>query len=210
MRRGKANRMTYPNNSSTGGYLLPQKQPSPFGKLSFEDFLQTVFVGVSGLPGDLVRPKWQIDPPPNPPIETNWLAIALAEDDADTFAYSSVDQNGNNQFMRMEELAVQCTFNGPSSHELMRVVRDGLQLGQNREALKSVKMDFVSTTKGVRVPDLLNERWVNRWEMTCYLRREDLRVYPILNFVSGSGTVILNNQGGGVTSIPVEVNSEET
>lgn len=200
--------MTYPNNSSTGGYLKPQVQPSNFGNLSFEQFLQTVFVGVSGLPGDLVRPKWQLNPPPQPDVLVDWLAIGLAEDDADTFSYQGVTSSGSNQFMRMEELVVQCTFYGPNSLEFMRIVRDGLQLGQNREALKKALMDFVSTSKGMRVPDLVNERWVNRWEMTAYLRRQDMRVYPVLDFVSGSGSVIVNNSNGTRT-VAVDVDSQE-
>jgi hypothetical protein len=202
--------MTYPANSSTVGYIKPQTpNPPPFGKLSFEQFLQTVFVGVSGLPGDLVRPKWQVNPPAQPDILVDWLAIGLAEDDADTFTYSGVDDNGNNQFMRMEALAVQCTFYGPNSLDYMRIVRDGLQLGQNREALQKALMDFVNTSKGMRVPDLVNERWVNRWEMTAYFRRQDMRVYPILDFVSGSGSVIINNPGKGTITESVSIDSEE-
>jgi hypothetical protein len=196
--------MTYPNDSSTGGYLLPKSQPSEFGNLSFEEFLQTVFVGVSGLPGDLVRPKWQENPPTQPDIGVNWLAIGLGEDDADTFAYNGIDSSGNNSFQRMEALSVQCTFYGPDSHRYMRIVRDGFQIPQNFAALQKANMGFVSTSRGTRVPDLVNERWVNRWEMTAYFRRQDIRTYPILNLVSGSGSLIANNSNGAQT-VPITV-----
>lgn len=194
--------------SASGGYLLPQEQVSPFGGISFEQFIQTVFVGVSGLPGELVRPKWQKNPPKQPDIDVNWLAIGLSEDDADTNAYTGVDAAGNNQFMRMEELTVQCSFYGPLAHEYMRIVRDGFQIPQNFAALQSANMGFVSTGKALRVPDLVNERWVNRWEMSVVLRRQDMRVYPILDFVSGSG-FLRSQQSSGVKTVAISVDGQE-
>jgi hypothetical protein len=195
--------MTMPN-SATGGYLQPASS-APFpGNLTFEQFIQQVFVGISGLPGDLVRDKWQPNPPKQPDLYINWLAIGIQEEGADTFAYNSVDQNGNNQFMRMEAITVQCSFYGPDALKYGRLVRDGFQIGQNRETLQAAKMDFVSTSTMTRAPDLVNERWINRWEMSVFLRAEVLRVYPILDFVSAEGT--LYAQGSGITrEIPLVV-----
>jgi len=196
------------NTSATGGYLLPAP-PSPFPKhQTLEQFLQQVFVGVSGLPGDLVRPKWQPNPPKQPDIYTNWLAIGLQEEDADTFSYNSIDESGNNVFKRMEALTIQCSFYGPQALGYGRLVRDGLQLGQNREALQSGGMDFVSTSKMTRIPDLVNERWVDRWEMSVFLRAEDMRVYPILYFLSASGTLYALGDNG-VKTLPITVTVEE-
>ena len=187
------------NNSASGGFLLPQPQPSPFSGLTFEEFLQSVLVGVSGLPGNLVRPKWQENPPANPEISVNWLAFGLTEDDSDTNAYVGIDDDGNNQFMRMEDLPLQCTFYGPQSLEYGQALRDGLQIPQNLEKLQSANMGFVNTSRMTRVPDFVNERWVNRWEMTVFLRRQIMRVYPILTFVSGSGSLIANLSSGTKT-----------
>jgi hypothetical protein len=190
------------NTSATGGYLQPSPSTSLPGGLTFEEFLQQVLVGVSSLPGDLVREAWQVNPPKQPDIYTDWLKFALTEDDADTFAYNSLDSNNNNVFMRMEALTVQCTFYGPKALHYAKLVRDGFQIGQNREVLQSAKMDFVSTSKATRAPDLVNERWVSRWEMSISLRREILRVYPILNVLSVNGT-LYTLQSSGVKTIPI-------
>lgn len=177
------------NNSSTGGYLVPASQPPYPGGLTFKQFLQTVFVGISGLSGDLVRPKWQIDPPKQPDITLNWMALAVVDDTADANAFVGSDLNGNNTTQRHEDLEVQCSFYGPDSLEIGTALRDGFQVPQNLEALRSANMGFVSATKMTHVPDLVNERWVDRYEMSIFLRREILRVYPILNFTSASGTI---------------------
>ena len=193
------------NNSSTGGYLLPAQEAPQFGDLSFQDFLQTVFVGISGLPGTLVRPKWQLNPPKNPDLTVNWLAIGLTEDDSDTNAFVGIQPDNSSVLMRMEALTVQCTFYGPDSYELCKLLRDGFQIRQNLEALQKANMNFVNTDRMTRAPDVVNERWVDRWEMAVHLRREIIRTYPILTFVSGSGILIENNQGSGVKTIPISV-----
>lgn len=201
--------MTYPNNSSTGGYLLPEKQAPTFGDLNFEQFLQTVFVGVSGLSGDLVRPKWQMDPPKQPDITVNWLAIGLLEDDSDTNAFVGIQPDGSTLLMRMEALTVQCSFYGPNSYDRCKILRDGFQIGQNLEALQRVNMGFVNTDRMVRAPDIINERWVDRWEMNVHLRREILRTYPILTFLSGEGTVVENYQDSRTKTVPISITEEE-
>ena len=183
--------MTTPNNSSTGGYLLPAVPAPPLpGSLTLDQFLQTVFVGVSGIVDPtLVRPRWQIDPPKSPDITTDWIAFGVTEDNAIGTAYNSLDSNNNNVVQRMEDLVVQVSFYGPDALTFAQVVRDGLQIGQNREALQSAKMDFVDCGRITRAPDIVNERWRNRYEMTVNFRREILRVYPILTFVSFTGTL---------------------
>ncbi|MFI5416188.1 MAG: hypothetical protein ACHQXJ_02420 [Nitrososphaerales archaeon] len=194
--------MSTSNTSATGGYLLPAASIPLPQNLSLEDFLQTMIAGISGFPGDLVRPKWQINPPKQPDVTVNWIAFGLQEDDSDTNAFTSANPDGSNIFMRMEALTLQCTFYGPDSLEVGKIVRDGLQIPQNLETLQLAKMSFVSTSKMVRAPDLINERWVDRWEMSINLRREILRTYPILTFLSASGTLYAL-QSNGVKGIVI-------
>lgn len=177
------------NTSATGGYLLPLPPTSLPDDLTFEQFIQQVFVGVSGLPGNMVRPSWQINPPKQPDVDVNWLALHVVDDDSDTNAYTGVKPNGDNVFQRMEQIEVQCSFYGPAGYDLCKSVRDSFQIPQNMEGLKSAGMAFAYTEKMNRIPDLVNERWVDRWTMSVFLRREILRTYRILNLVSVSGTL---------------------
>lgn len=192
------------NTSATGGYLLPPPPGAFPGNLSLTQFLQTVLVGVSALDGTLVRARWQPDPPKQPDLFVDWLSFAVTEDDSDTFAYDTIQDDGSYLLMRMESLTLQCTFAGPNSLEYAKFVRDNFQLNQNRAALQAVKMDFVSTGPITRVPDLVNERWRDRWELSVYLRREILRTYPVLSFASASGTVYAL-ASPPATEIPINV-----
>ena len=191
------------NTSATGGYILPAP-PGSVGNLSLQDFIQTVLVGVSALPGEMVRAKWQLNPPKQPDICVDWLSFGITEDDSDTFAYDTIQPDNSYILQRMEALTVQCTFAGPNALEYAKLVRDNFQIGPNREALQSVGMDFVSTSRITRVPDLVNERWRDRWEMSVYLRREILRTYPVLYFVSAAGTLYAL-ASPPATEIPINV-----
>lgn len=308
--------MSNTNTSATGGYLFPAQPPPLPANLTFKQFLQTVFVGLSNLSGDLVRPSWQPNPPKQPDLYTNWMAIGItsvtpddnafvgtlpstqaqgfiqlvcnaqpnntltlngtlitfvsstptgnqvligttaaitannleafltASSDVNLSAASySVDSNivtitaatsgaaGNsytlassgsavklsgvtltgggvqvNTMQRHEELEIQCSFYGPDCEEISSIVRDGFQITQNLEALRSVNMGFKGTDKAMQVPDLVNERWIDRFIMNVYLRREILRSYQILPLASASG-IITGNLSQGTKTVPWSVSN---
>lgn len=191
--------MTNTNTSATGGYLLPAAPAALPGNLTFQQFLQTIFVGISGLPSDLVRPSWQKYPPKQPNGDTNWLAIAQVRNKPDANAFLGVDTQGNNITIRHEELEIKCTFYGPDCDDNASLLRDGFQLSQNRDAMKTVGLNFKETTEAMRVPDLVNEVWIDRYELSVILRRQILRTYPILTFVSAHGTLETVVAGGPKT-----------
>lgn len=302
-------------NSSTGGYILPAAATPYPENLSFAQFLQQVLVGISGLDGMLVRPRWAVYPAKQPDIFTNWLAYGVSSIKPDANLYSDVSPptfasgfielvcnpnngdtltvnsilitfvsvlttgnqiliggtvmetsnslqsflstssisqiaaatytlnanvitvtaalvgTGGNAFtlsatgqtvlvsgptltagstdgnisQRHEELEIQCAFYGPYCQEYSSLVRDGFSIQQNLEALRSANMGFVYTSPALHVPDLINERWVDRIEMSVFLRREIMRSYPVLTLVSVSGkiTAALDNS---VKTVNFEVN----
>lgn len=179
-------------NSASGGYLKPApggSQP-PFPRnLTLTQFLQTVIVGVSGLDGALVRPNWQISPPKQPDIDVNWIAFGINLLTPDTFAFVGMDGAGVTTTQRQEGVEVGLSVYGPESPELCGLIIDGLQIPQNLEALASANMGFQESTQPRQVPDLVNERWVPRMQMSLIFRREITRIYPIVSIVSASGRI---------------------
>lgn len=177
------------NTSASGGYILPTSSGPSLGSLTFIQFLQTLFVGVSGFDGKLVRPKWQINPPKMPGIDENWMAFGIAGDNPDTFAYSGMDADGNSDFQRNTRIEIQCTIYGPDAYENVCLIRDGLQITQNLEALQIAKMGLQNTSPAIHAPEKINERYFDRYDFTVILNRLVQRVYPILSFVSASGNI---------------------
>lgn len=157
--------------------------------LSLIQFIQTVMVGVSALPGTLVRPKWQPDPPKNPDLLTNWMAIGIDLAAPDANAYVDTYPDDTTVMQRHETLEVGLSIYGPNALETYGLIRDGFQIQTNLEGLRSANMGFVEISPARHIPDLVNERFIDRYVASVFLRREIQRVYPIPVLISASGVI---------------------
>jgi hypothetical protein len=177
------------NNSASGGYLVQGTKPVLPQGLNLTQFIQTVLAGISGVDGALIRPKWQPDPPKQPENNVDWIAFAYVSSTPNANSYIAMRPDGSTISQRHERLEVQCAFYGPNNYEIATGLRDGFQVQQNLAALKSAHMGFTEVGPANRIPDLVNERWIDKIEMSVYLQREIQRVYPILSFLSADGTI---------------------
>ena len=177
------------NTSATGGYSQPSfTQPNPKSP-TLTQFIQTVLAGLSNLPGSLVRPKWQPEPPQMLDIKTDWLAFGISSSGADFNAYIAMNAENQTQFQRQEQIEVQVSIYGPAALDNVELIRDGFQIPQNQAGLLSANMGLVEVTKALHIPELINERFFNRYEMTVILNRQVQRLYPILSILSATGTI---------------------
>lgn len=170
-------------------YILPTSTAQLPGSLTLEQFIQTVLVGLSGLAGPFVRPTWQPNPPKMPDNDVNWLAFGITSNTPDANAYVGVKADGSNDFQRHELLDIDCAFYGPLALANASLVRDGFQIQQNLEAMRAADMGFAACEQAIHLPELINERWFNRYQMKILLRRQIRRVYPVLTLLSANGTI---------------------
>jgi len=164
-------------------YLQPATTVPLPRHLNLNQFIQTVLVGVSAFDGTLVRPNWQIAPPKNPDLPVNWIAFGIVDSAPDANGYLDADADGATIYQRHETLEVACSIYGPDAMETYGLIRDGFQIPNNREALSAANMGFVEVTKGMHVPDLINERFINRVVTSIFLRRQIQRTYPIVTIL---------------------------
>lgn len=173
-----------PNNSSTGGYLAPVG--SPDYDIALEDIFHDAIAGITGLSNDLVRPRWTPEPLPRPDFGTNWVAFGITTLPSDTFAYQGFHPtDGQMELQRDELLRVLHSFYGPACDYYASILRDGLAMGQNREALAVSNINLVEVQDFVNLPALLKEKWVKRVDVPAVYRRRISRRYPILTVQSG-------------------------
>lgn len=180
------------NTSASGGILQSYPQPPvldtrPAG-LTLLQFIQTLLVGLSALPGSLVRPSWQIAPPKEPDVTENWAAFGLGDIVTEGFTYITPPDGGNTTTAARQELiSVSISVYGPNAMNIITLIRDGFQIPQNVTSLLIANMGYAYDTPARHVPDFVNERWNDRYIMEVFLRRVVQRTYPILDFLSASG-----------------------
>lgn len=179
------------NTSATGGYL--RQTNSPVDNLDFRRFIGTMLVGLSGLATNLVRPAWQPNPAPVPDIETDWMAFGQTSRRTDMYPFVIEDENETGaEQIRHEENDFLLTFYGPNCLGNAAELRDATDITQNQEALSLAGMAIVDYTDITHAPELVNERWFDRCDMTITIRREIRRQYTILTFVSANGVIKAN------------------
>jgi hypothetical protein len=185
-----------PNDSSTAGYLAPAPSPAPLEGQALNRFLQQWIVGITGLAGNLVRPRWQAEPPVIPDAATAWCAIGVIERASDTYPYILHDATGlgSDTIRRHELLTIMASFfdTGVSGQadSFAEIFREGAMIPQNLEALTQADMGIVETGEATAVPSLLKERWLYQVDIRVVIRREIVRSYPVLNLLSSQGTLV--------------------
>lgn len=191
-----------PNTSASGGYLSPVGA-APADDLELDVLLQDAVVGVTGLPGAMVRPRWQPVTPRQPEPAENWCAIGVTDEQPENTPSIEHDPaaNGPDVMTRHPVFEVLASFYGPASGHYAALLRDGLYIPQNRETLRTAGIALVSIGATISAPDLVNQQWIRRKDVRITLRRVIVRTYPVLNILSAE--VVGHTASGPELDIPI-------
>lgn len=167
--------------SGSGGYLLPGDLSSPVDDLDLDVLFQAAVVGITGLPGDLVRPRYQVNPPRRPEPDVNWCAISDVTDtpDASPWIESSGPDPGLILYWRHERLEVLASFYGPNGKRFAKIFRDGIWIPQNMEGLQANMISLVDVGAVTRASEFINQQWYQRYDVPLSFNRKIERIYPI-------------------------------
>jgi len=177
-------------DSATGGYIPPSSGSAYDQEL--EDIFQAFIVGITSLPGDMVRPRFQRDPPPFPEIGEDWCAFAVKNIKPDDGPY--FDQKDETMdSIRHEELTLFLSFYGDHGQSIANVLKDGLGIPQNIAQLKAQKIKFISTGEIITAPDFLNNQYVHRYDLAAVFKRKTSRTFAVKSFVD-AGTIKFNQE----------------
>lgn len=178
------------NTSATGGYLTPDA--SPLDDDALLDFLQLMISGVTAMTPKMVRPAFQPNPAKRPSIEADWCAFWLGESQNEAgYEYTVPFADGlGTKTQRHETFQLRVTMYGPNAGRNARMLRDGLQLNQNREVLYLSGIAFKDNTSIVQLGELVDEQWYKRADITLRFSRQLNRSYSVLSFVAVQGGII--------------------
>lgn len=151
---------------------LPIAGPS---RQSAEDVLTALVQALTGLPENLVRPRWQPKPPKVPGPEVTWCAVGIVRRCAPPVSeVRRVRLPGGTESSRVEThelLEVLASFYGPQADELALALREGLQVEENRYPLREANMAYVQNGPLTHVPERVNMRFIYRVDVPLTFRR---------------------------------------
>jgi hypothetical protein len=176
-------------DSSVAGYLQPTGTAPP-EDADLDSIFQQLLVGITGLPGNMVRPRWQAIVPKQPEPATNWCAVGVTgiEHDANSYEQHNPAGNGSDSLIRHEIITVLCSFYGAGALNFASQARDGMYVAQNNSTLDQFEMGLVEVGSIVTAPELVNQQWIRRFDLSMRIRRRVVRTYPILNILSAQAT----------------------
>ncbi len=191
----------------------------PSAGQTLDDFMQQVVAGVTGLPGELVRPRWQSEPPNAPPLTATatpgnlptvecWAAVGVTRSTPLGFPANTeitagaASRTGFSQQSDQEEFDLLCSFYGRLADSYAVVLRSGLMVAQNRECLQLANIGFINTSGRTRVPTLTQGQWWMRVDITATFRREVRTFYPVLYYLEAQARITTDT--GVVDPVPGE------
>lgn len=178
------------NTSATGGPLGPTSSP-PADDLDLDTILGTLIAGVTGLPGDMVRPRWQETQPRVPDVTETWVAVgvtATMPDDTPSQIHHP-DGDGYTILRTFYRLDVLASFYGPKGDAYAKLTRDSFYIGQNREAMRSYGLNLIGFDTIRRVPEVIATQTRRRSDLPFRLTQTIERRYEIQNVLQADGTI---------------------
>ncbi|WP_323866036.1 phage neck terminator protein [Xenorhabdus cabanillasii] len=170
------------NTSRSQGYLTPVSPPPSYDE-ALERELSRWIRAVSGLKPKTVFPRWTDPQPQIPPAGSNWCAfgIMVIQEEASPAAIQLSDRH-HVQWSH-ETLSILCCFYGPSGQSIATQFRDGLFITQNNDELSRTGLTFQQCSRIQPAPELINNQWQRRYDVTVTLRRKIVRDYGIKSLV---------------------------
>lgn len=170
-------------SSLASGYLTPSLEPVNDDLL--HDILHGAIVGITGINGKLVRPRWTPEPLPVPDFKKDWAAFGITRSQWDTFSFDEEAADGLSMDVARDEI-LYClhSFYGPNAAAMCARFRAGMSLSQNRAVLLTHNIALVSVEEATRLPALLKEKWVNRVDADVVYRRRTTHAYSVLTIQS--------------------------
>jgi hypothetical protein len=196
-----------PNDSSTGGFLAATSINGDLNDDALIDFLQTVVVGIVGLPGAMVRPRWQAEPPNIPDPGTNWAAIGPDESrKRESYSYRRKVNAETIIVVRNRLIPILCSFYGPAAEANGELLAMGFEVPQNRETMQLAGYNLVGGAGDtVIAPALIKTQWYPKADVPFVIRQQQKYIYAVLDLLGAQATMDIQPPGQSVIAETINV-----
>ena len=150
-----------------------------------EDIIRLFLSAITGIDKTLVRKRWLKKVGLQPPLSADWIAVGVEGVTTWGTPYSDNQKIPDIQNrISHQTLKFRASFYGINSAELSDKAREGLCMVQNNNQLKRYGLTVQSVDDEVlHLPDLQDEQWVDRYDLTFRIGRSVSREYGIRTIV---------------------------
>ncbi|AIR07168.1 bacteriophage protein [Cedecea neteri] len=175
------------NDSTTAGYLTPVGDLPKYDE-ALEREISRWIRGVSGLAKEFVFSRWTDPQPQIPKNGINWCGFGITSMPRPvTLANIQTTEEESEQWS-WETVVVICCFYGPQGASIAATFREGIYVAQNNAELNKTGLSLVDTSPLISAPELINNQWVRRYDLTATLSRKNIRTYNIRTIQSAPVT----------------------
>lgn len=178
------------NDSTEPGYLVPVGV-SPDYDQDLERKISQWVRGVTGLDVKMVLPRWT-DPQQTIPKNGNtWCAFGIRSFPSSRLpARVQISEDESEQWS-WENIEVILCFYGPNGASVASLFRAGIQIDQNNDTLRAATgLSLTDYGQIYNLPELINNQWVRRYDITVTLSRKNVRTYNVKSVITPN--VIIN------------------
>lgn len=169
------------NDSTAPGYLTPVNDGPTYDE-ALERQISRWVRGVTGMDKNSVYPRWTDPQPQIPKNGTTWCAFGITGIQED-YNPAYVQAEENTEQWSHETISLILCFYGPQGLAAATRFRDGLLVAQNNDELNRVGLTFLQQGRLLNLPELINNQWVRRYDISVDLRRKIIRQYGIKSLV---------------------------
>lgn len=173
------------NSSDQAGWLTPLNAEPEYDE-ALDQLLSDWVRQLAEYPEGRVFPRWQKEALPPFQAETDGCICGVVDVPVDDNPALAVQTEEGCQLSRHEVFKCLTSFYGPAGMRYAARFRDGLCIEQNNTALNQLGLTVMDYSKLTPFPELINNQWVHRYDMTVCLRRNLVREYGIKSLVDAS------------------------
>ena len=171
------------NDSTTAGYLTPVSELPKYDK-ELEQEISRWIRGVTGMSTNRVFPRWTDPQEQIPKNGITWCGFGITTMPRPVNPASVDSSEEQSEQWTWETVTVICCFYGPQGAATASTFRDGIYVPQNNAELNKTGLSLVGTTDIINAPELINNQWVRRYDITATLSRKNTRTYNIKSILS--------------------------
>lgn len=178
------------NDSTAPGYLTPVGAGPDYDK-ALEIKISEWICGVTGIDVKYVYPRWTNPQRKIQPADTTWCAFGItSQPQALNPADVQISDDRSEQWT-WEKVTVICCFYGPEGAALAGRFRAGILIEQNNAELnRRAGLTLNDAGTLYDLPEIINNQWVRRYDLTVTLSRKNVREYNIKSLIAKSPTDI--------------------